>query len=114
MASPTPRPPQRTAPLREVQYETRSLRIDVTVCPACGGSMKIVAALTDPHSIRTYLECGPAPAGPADRARASPSAGRARIRQLKMRHEQVRSEGRGLPEGHAVDLLGCCDRFPAP
>ena len=34
----------------------RVFRIDVTVCPACGGRMKIVAALTDPASIRTYLE----------------------------------------------------------
>ena len=75
MASPTPRPPQRTAPLREVQYETRSLRIDVTVCPACGGSMKIVAALTDPHSIRTFLE------GVGLPPRAPPIA-RARQREL--------------------------------
>ena len=29
---------------------------DVTVCPDCGGPMKIIAALTDPHSIRGYLE----------------------------------------------------------
>ena len=31
-------------------------RLDVTLGPDCGGSMKIVAALTDPRSIRTYLE----------------------------------------------------------
>jgi hypothetical protein len=30
--------------------------IDVTECPACGGRMKIVAAVTDPCSIRRYLE----------------------------------------------------------
>jgi hypothetical protein len=34
----------------------RVFRIDVTVCPECGGPMKIIAALTDPHSIGTYLE----------------------------------------------------------
>ena len=34
----------------------RVFRIDVTQCPACGGDMKIVAALTEPRSIRRYLE----------------------------------------------------------
>ena len=34
----------------------RVFRFDVTVCSACGGQMKIIAALTDAHSIRTYLE----------------------------------------------------------
>jgi hypothetical protein len=29
--------------------------VDVTVCPACGGKMKAIAALTHPHAIRTYL-----------------------------------------------------------
>ena len=30
--------------------------IDVTECPACGGRMKIVAAVTEPSSIRRYLD----------------------------------------------------------
>ena len=30
--------------------------IDVTECPACGGRMKIVAAVTDPRSIGRYLK----------------------------------------------------------
>ena len=34
----------------------RVFRVDVTVCPACGGPMKIVAALTEPRSIQRYLE----------------------------------------------------------
>jgi hypothetical protein len=34
----------------------RVFRIDVAVCPNCGGTMKVIAALTDPHAIRTYLE----------------------------------------------------------
>ena len=34
----------------------RVFHVDVTVCPACGGTMKILAALTDPTSIRGYLE----------------------------------------------------------
>lgn len=31
-------------------------RVDVTICPACGGSMRIIAALTEPRSIVRYLE----------------------------------------------------------
>ena len=34
----------------------RVFRIDVTECPACGGKMKIIAALTEPQAIRTYLD----------------------------------------------------------
>jgi hypothetical protein len=34
----------------------RVFKIDVETCPKCGGKMKIVAALTDPASIRQYLE----------------------------------------------------------
>jgi hypothetical protein len=28
----------------------------LTVCPACGGPMHLIAALIDPHSRRTYLD----------------------------------------------------------
>ena len=38
------------------QLLARVFSIDVTECPDCGGQMKIVAALTDPASIRSYLE----------------------------------------------------------
>ncbi len=34
----------------------RVFRQDVTQCPACGGKMKIIAALTQPLAIRTYLD----------------------------------------------------------
>ena len=34
----------------------RVFRVDVTQCPACGGKMKIIAALTEPLAIRTYLD----------------------------------------------------------
>ena len=34
----------------------RVFRIDVTVCPHCGGTMKIIAALTEPSAIRAYLD----------------------------------------------------------
>ena len=33
----------------------RVFQVDVTVCPDCGGSMKIIAALTEATSIRNYL-----------------------------------------------------------
>ena len=34
----------------------RVFRIDVTTCPDCGGPMRIIAALTDPSSIRRWLQ----------------------------------------------------------
>ncbi len=34
----------------------RVFQFDVTECAACGGRMKIVAAVTDARSIRRYLE----------------------------------------------------------
>ena len=34
----------------------RVFRVDVTQCPACGGTMKIIAALAEPLAIRTYLD----------------------------------------------------------
>ena len=33
----------------------RVLQVDVTTCEACGGSMKIIAALTEPGAIQRYL-----------------------------------------------------------
>ena len=44
----------------------RVFRVDVEKCPRCAGKMKIVAALTDPASIRQYLkgtgQCADVPA----------------------------------------------------
>ena len=42
----------------------RVFALDVTVCPACGGRLQWVAALTDPDSIRTYLTGVGLPADP--------------------------------------------------
>ena len=42
----------------------RVFSIDVTECPDCGGRMKIIAALTEPASIRSYLEGVGLPARP--------------------------------------------------
>jgi hypothetical protein len=43
----------RTGPLC---FASRGFRVDVTICPACGGFMRIIAALTEPRSIVRYLE----------------------------------------------------------
>ena len=34
----------------------RVFALDVTVCPACGGRLRLIAALTDPVSVRRYLQ----------------------------------------------------------
>ena len=49
-------PAQRRHRLAWSDLLRRVFRVEVTVCPACGGRMKIVAALTEPRSIRRYLE----------------------------------------------------------
>ena len=51
-----PTPAQRRHRLAWADLLRRVFRIDVSVCPVCGGHMKIVAALTDPRSIQCYLE----------------------------------------------------------
>ncbi len=49
-----PTPAQRRH--RRAVLLARVFQFDVTECPACGGRMKIVAAVTDARSIRIYLE----------------------------------------------------------
>ena len=51
-----PTPAQRRHRLAWAVLLARVWAIDVTECPACGGRMKVVAAVTDPCSIRRYLE----------------------------------------------------------
>ncbi len=34
----------------------RTFRLDLETCPNCGGRMRIVAAVTDPASVKRYLE----------------------------------------------------------
>ena len=67
-------PGKRAHRLAWARLLARVFLLDVTVCPACGGSMKIVAALTDPASVRTYLDgVGlPARAPPVAPARPDP------------------------------------------
>jgi hypothetical protein len=55
----------------------RVFQIEVTVCPACGGTMKIIAALTDGASVRGYL------AGVGLPSRAPPNAPARIDRQLE-------------------------------
>ena len=39
----------------------------LTRCPACGGGLRLIAALTDPASIRRYLHGGGLPTQPPPR-----------------------------------------------
>jgi len=57
----TPAPPSR---LRWATLWARVFATDARRGPTCGGRMKWVAALTDPHSIRTYLTGVGLPAEP--------------------------------------------------
>ena len=45
----------------------RVFSVDLSECAACGGRLRIIAALTDPASIRTYLEGVGLPAVPPPR-----------------------------------------------
>ena len=55
----------------------RVFQVDVTTCDACGGSMKIIAALTEPGAIQRYLD------GVGLPARAPPIAPAQPHRQLE-------------------------------
>ena len=46
------------SPVQRLQWApllARTRAVDITVCPRCGATMRLGAALTDPDSIRTYL-----------------------------------------------------------
>ena len=58
--------------LKWAQLLARMLSLDITICPRCGGTMRLVAALTDPHSIRTYLTGVGLPADPPPISSARP------------------------------------------
>ena len=51
-----PTPAQRRHRLSWSTLLARAFRFDATICPACGGHMSIVAALTEPRSIARYLK----------------------------------------------------------
>ena len=50
----------------------RIFQIDVSVCPDCGGPMKIIAFITDPNSVRRYLRGVGLPTEPPAVAAARP------------------------------------------
>jgi len=45
-----------TAPLTWAQRLKRVFEIDIFVCPRCGGTLRIIADITDPDVIRTILD----------------------------------------------------------
>jgi hypothetical protein len=56
------------APLTWAQRLKRVFNIDVTVCPLCGGTMRIIADITDPDIIQKildHIEAQPPPFKPA-------------------------------------------------
>ena len=57
-------PQQRAHRLTWATLLARVFAIDVTRCQECGGPMRIIAALSDPVSIRGYLEGVGLPARP--------------------------------------------------
>ena len=63
-------PQQRAHRLAWATLLARVFAVDVTECHECGGSTRIVAALTDPLSIRAYLEGVGLPARPPPMAPA--------------------------------------------
>ena len=48
-------PPLRPHRLTWAALLARVFALDVTVCPDCGGRLRLIAALTEPASIRRYL-----------------------------------------------------------
>jgi hypothetical protein len=56
------------APLTWAQRLKRVFNIDITVCPLCGGSMRVIADITDPDIIQKilhHIEPQPPPLKPA-------------------------------------------------
>ena len=81
----------------------RVFQIEVTVCPACGGTMKIIAALTDGASVLVVSGgCRPAITGAADSAGADrPTTG---IRRCCLRSSSAVWPGT-VGKGHRCGLL---------
>jgi hypothetical protein len=58
----------RIIPFRGVNLSAPVFDIDISVCPLCGGTLRVIADVTDPEAIRTILA--------HLRQRAPPDAGR--------------------------------------
>jgi len=59
---------QHCSPLSWAERLKRVFDIDISVCPLCGGTLRVIADVTDPEAIRTILA--------HLRQRAPPDAGR--------------------------------------
>jgi len=46
----------------------RAFALDVLACPACGGRLKLIALISDPHTVRAILDSRVTPATLVDRA----------------------------------------------
>ncbi len=56
------------APLTWAQRLKRVFNIDITLCPLCGGTMRVIADITDPDIIQKlldHIEAQPPPIKPA-------------------------------------------------
>jgi hypothetical protein len=56
------------APLTWAQRLKRVFNIDISVCPLCGGTMRVIADITDPDIIQKildHIEAQPPPLNPA-------------------------------------------------
>ena len=45
-----------TAPLSRAQRLKRVFNIDITLCPLCGGQLRVIEDVTDPDLIRKILD----------------------------------------------------------
>jgi hypothetical protein len=43
------------SPLSWAERLKRVFDIDISVCPLCGGTLRVIADVTDPHAIQTIL-----------------------------------------------------------
>ena len=56
------------SPLTWAQRRKRVFNIDITLCPLCGGTMRVIADITDPGAIQKildHIEAQPPPLKPA-------------------------------------------------
>ncbi len=61
------------APLTWAQRLKRVFNIDITICPLCGGTMRVIADITDPDIIQKILDHIEAQPPPFKSATASQS-----------------------------------------
>ncbi len=54
--APTTHTDPRTAPLTWAQRLKRVFEIDITLCPLCGGQLRVIADITEPELITKILD----------------------------------------------------------